>query len=89
MLSRVSPLRFIAPQFATSVDQPPQVKHWIHEIKQDGYRCQVLLEGGRARVLTRTGLDLSEHYPSIVSAAVNLDCPSAPRKGFAGITTCA
>ena len=37
----------------------------------------MLLEGGRARVLTRTGLDWSEHYPAIVHAAVNLDCQSA------------
>ncbi|MGZ4870105.1 MAG: ATP-dependent DNA ligase [Halobacteriota archaeon] len=51
--------------------------NWIHEIKHDGYRCQVLLEGGRARVLTRTGLDWSEHYPAIVNAAANLDCQSA------------
>jgi hypothetical protein len=39
-------LRFIEPQLATSVDQPPEGSHWIHEIKYDGYRCQVLLERG-------------------------------------------
>ena len=76
-VSRVTRLRFIRPQLATSVDQPPEGENWIHEIKHDGYRCQVLLEGGRARVLTRTGLDWSEHYPAIVHAAVNLDCQSA------------
>ena len=76
-MSRVTPLRFIRPQLATSVDQPPEGENWIHEIKHDGYRCQVLLESGRARVLTRTGLDWSEHYPAIVYAAVNLDCQSA------------
>jgi bifunctional non-homologous end joining protein LigD len=70
-------LRFIRPQLATSVDQPPEGENWIHEIKHDGYRAQVLLEDGRARVLTRTGLDWSEHFPSIVHAAVNLDCQSA------------
>jgi DNA ligase D-like protein (predicted ligase) len=77
MLSRVPSLRFIRPQLATSVDQPPEGENWIHEIKHDGYRAQVLLEDGRARVLTRTGLDWSEHFPSIVHAAVNLDCQSA------------
>ena len=34
-------LRFIRPQLATSVDQPPEGENWIHEIKNDGYRCQV------------------------------------------------
>ena len=30
-------LRFIEPQLASLVDQPPEGKHSIHEIKHDGY----------------------------------------------------
>ena len=70
-------LRFIEPQLASSVDQPPEGKDWIHEIKHDGYRCQVLLERGHARVFTRSGYDWSERYPSIVRAAAKLPCGSA------------
>jgi DNA ligase D-like protein (predicted ligase) len=70
-------LRFIEPQLPSLVDQPPEGKHWVHEIKHDGYRCQVLLERGRARVLTRNGDDWSDRYPSIVRAAANLRCQSA------------
>ena len=70
-------LRFIPPQLATSVDQPPEGDHWIHEIKHDGYRCQVLVEGGQARVLTRKGYDWTSRYPSVVRAAANLPCQSA------------
>ena len=70
-------LRFIEPQLASPVDQPPEGKHWIHEIKHDGYRCQVLLERGHARVFTRNGYDWSDRYPSIVRAAANFPCPSA------------
>ena len=69
--------QFIEPQLASPVDQPPEGKHWIHELKHDGYRCQVLLERGQARVLTRNGHDWSERYPSIVRAAANLRCQSA------------
>jgi len=29
------------------VEQPPEGKHWIHEVKHDGYRCQVLVERGK------------------------------------------
>lgn len=77
-MSRVlSQLRFIEPQLATSVDHPPETKHLIHEIKYDGYRCQVLLEQGQARVLTRNGHDWSDRYPSIIKAASNLGCQSA------------
>ena len=70
-------LKFIEPQLASPVDQPPEGKHWIHEIKYDGYRCQVLLELGQARVFTRNGYDWSDRYPSIVRAAAKLPCLSA------------
>ena len=70
-------LRFIEPQLASPVDQPPEGKHWIHEIKHDGYRCQVLVERGQARVFTRNGFDWSDRYPSIVRVASKLKCKSA------------
>jgi ATP-dependent DNA ligase len=70
-------LRFIPPQLASPADSPPEGERWIHEIKHDGYRCQVLLERGQVRVLTRNGHDWSDRYPSIVLAASNLRCQSA------------
>ena len=79
----VSALEFIEPQLASSVDEPPDGEHWIHEIKHDGYRCQVLLERGQVRVLTRNGYDWSDRYPSIVLAAGNLPCKSAILDGEA------
>src|SRR5262245_16852153 len=77
-MSRViNRLRFIEPQLASPVDQPPEGKQWIHEIKYDGFRCQLLLERGWARVFTRNGHDWSDRYSSIVRAASNLRCRSA------------
>lgn len=70
-------LSFIEPQLATPVDEPPEGTHWIHEIKQDGFRCQVLREQGQARVLTRNGHDWSDRYPTIVHAVSKLRCRSA------------
>ena len=70
-------LRFIEPQLASPVEQPLEGKHWIHEIKHDGYRCQLLVERGKARVLTRNGYDWTDRYPSIVRTAANLRCKSA------------
>ena len=72
-----SRLRFIEPQLASPVDQPPEGKHWIHEIKHDGYRSQVVIERGQVRVFSRNGHDWSDRYPSIVRAATNLRCQSA------------
>ena len=77
-MSRVtSRLRFIEPQLASPVDQPPEGKHWIHEIKHDGYRSQVVLGRGQARVFSRNGYDWTERYPSLVRAAMKLNCRSA------------
>jgi bifunctional non-homologous end joining protein LigD len=70
-------LRFIEPQLPSLVDQPPEGKHWIHEIKHDGYRSQVVIERGQVRVFSRNGHDWSDRYPGIVRAASNLPCKSA------------
>ena len=53
------------------------------KIKHDGYRRQVLLEQGEARVFTRNGHDWTDRFPSIVRAAANLRCQSAILDGEA------
>ena len=70
-------LRFIEPQLASLGRSTAEGKHWIHEIKHDGYRSPVVIERGEARVFTRNGFDWSDRYPSIVRAAANLRCQSA------------
>ena len=71
-------LRFIEPQLASSVDQPPEGKHWIHEVKHDGYRSQIVIENGKSAGLhpqrTMTGVTA---IPGIVRAASDLRCRSA------------
>ena len=39
-------LQFIPPLSPTRVDAPPQGAGWIHEIKYDGYRTQIIVENG-------------------------------------------
>jgi bifunctional non-homologous end joining protein LigD len=77
MFRVTSRLRFIEPQLASPVDQPPEGKHWIHEIKHDGYRTQLVIERGQAPVFSRNGHDWSDRYPSIIRAAAKLRCKSA------------
>src|SRR5512147_2548219 len=69
MFRVTSRLRFIEPQLASPVDQPPEGKHWIHEIKHDGYRSQVVIERGQVRVFSRNGYDWSDRYSGIVRRA--------------------
>src|SRR5262249_42044228 len=66
---------FVAPQLAKLTDVPPSGASWVHEIKFDGYRMQMRVEGGRARLLTRKGLDWTERFPEIAKDGSALpDC---------------
>ena len=67
---------FSAPQLATLVDSVPEGKGWIHEVKYDGYRCLVAAAGQEVRTYTRSGLDWSDKFSSIVEAFRNLNLPS-------------
>uniref|UniRef100_UPI00378356A1 DNA ligase D n=1 Tax=Phenylobacterium sp. TaxID=1871053 RepID=UPI00378356A1 len=60
---------FVAPVLAKAVDRPPAGAGWAHEIKFDGYRLQIRVEGGKARVKTRSGLDWTEKFREIAGDA--------------------
>jgi ATP-dependent DNA ligase len=49
----------------------PSGPQWLHEIKYDGYRVQVHLNGGRKRVFTRNGLDWTKRF-SVIAGALDL-----------------
>jgi bifunctional non-homologous end joining protein LigD len=63
---------FIEPQLCRLVDRPPEGEGWGHEIKLDGYRLQLRIEGGEATLLTRKGLDWTDKFSSIAKAAAAL-----------------
>lgn len=64
-------------QLATLVDHVPDGGDWIHETKYDGYRALLSAGAEKARIFTRTGLDWSDKFPGLISAAAALDCDSA------------
>jgi bifunctional non-homologous end joining protein LigD len=72
-----STLNFIPTMQPKLVDEPPSGDGWLHEIKYDGYRTQLIIEGGQVRALTRNGHDWTEKYGPIVRSARALDCSSA------------
>jgi ATP-dependent DNA ligase len=43
----------------TLVEEPTTGDDWIHEIKYDGYRTQLMLQEGKARAYTRRGVELN------------------------------
>ncbi len=59
---------FVAPELCTLVDRPPSSEGWCHEIKFDGYRVQLRVEGGAAVLMTRKGLDWTDKFKAIAKA---------------------
>jgi ATP-dependent DNA ligase len=49
----------------------------VHEIKLDGYRMAARIDSGRVQLLTRTGLDWSAKYPSVLATLANVNVKTA------------
>ncbi|MGE0512891.1 MAG: DNA ligase D [Hyphomicrobiaceae bacterium] len=66
---------FVPPQLCKRVGRPPSGQDWVHEIKLDGYRMQLRVEGGAAVMRTRKGLDWTERFSAVAKAGQGLpDC---------------
>src|SRR3954463_11266551 len=88
-LSRVAGARKAAfPSFVEPCDpvlreRAPEGSQWRYEIKGDGYRAQLHLQDGNAKVYSRTGLDWTGQFSSIASAACDLKADSVVVDGEA------
>ena len=69
-------LKFVEPRLPTLVDKPPEGDEWIHEIKFDGYRSQIIIDETGTRVFTRNGMDWTAKYRDLVAAAKALGLES-------------
>ncbi|MGX8008887.1 ATP-dependent DNA ligase [Mesorhizobium sp. ORM8.1] len=70
-------LDFIQPLMPTLVEKPPEGDGWLHEVKFDGYRSQIVIDGAEVRIFTRRGLDWTAKYRDLVEAAKGLTVQSA------------
>jgi bifunctional non-homologous end joining protein LigD len=61
--------RFIEPAVPTQHERPPSGDQWVHEIKVDGYRAQLHLRDGVARMFSRRGYDWTDRFGSIAQDA--------------------
>ncbi|EJN16280.1 DNA polymerase LigD-like ligase domain-containing protein [Bradyrhizobium sp. YR681] len=59
---------FIKPQLATLKSQPPSGEQWLHEIKYDGYRIQLHIEGESRKAFTRNGHNWIKRFSVIAGA---------------------
>ncbi|RWE11575.1 MAG: DNA ligase [Mesorhizobium sp.] len=69
-------MSFVRPLEPIQVETPPVSDDWLHEIKYDGYRTQVILDWAGARAFSRNGHDWSKRYWPIVAAAEKLPAKS-------------
>lgn len=67
----------ILPQLATPVETPPPGGDWIHEVKFDGYRLCVRVADGVARAFTRSGLNWTKRFPTLIKESGKLDVADA------------
>jgi ATP-dependent DNA ligase len=61
----------------TLVEKPPEGDAWIHEVKFDGYRSQLIIDEDRTRIYTRNGHDWTAKYSDLVQEAKGLGAESA------------
>jgi len=73
----------IEPCLALLAKTPPTGSDWAFEVKWDGYRLAVHIEGDRVRILTRGGHDWTDRFPGIAAAARRLDVSTAILDGEA------
>ena len=82
------PPKWIKPQLTRLVDEAPGGEDWVHEIKYDGYRMHARIDGGKAKLLTRTGLDWSHRYERTIEALGSLKVKSAYLDGESRSSSC-
>lgn len=69
-------LKFIPPLTPTLVETPPAGDGWIHEVKFDGYRSQLIIDEDGTRTYTRNGRDSTAKYRDLMKGAANLGAES-------------
>ena len=69
--------RAIHPMLATMVDKPFDDDNWLYEIKWDGYRAVVFLDGNSVRLVSRNQNDLTAAYPELREIVGHIKASSA------------
>jgi ATP-dependent DNA ligase len=76
-----TPLAFVPPMLPTLISEPPEGDAWIHEIKYDGWRAQIVIDNGTVKVFTRNGHDWTDKFAPLADAASKLPAFTAIMDG--------
>ena len=55
----------LRPMSAVAADPPAGDRGWVYEMKWDGMRALLAVEGGRVRMTSRTGTDITDRFPEL------------------------
>jgi len=71
-----SPPKLITPQIPTPAREVPTGPEWVHEIKHDGWRAVVRIEGAEVTILTRSARNVTRMFSRMVPAlrAIGRNC---------------
>ncbi len=90
MMHRMSPLPDgyqrmpdrVPPMMATAADAlPTDDEQWVYEMKWDGVRAVVHVEGGRATAWSRNDIDITDTYPELRAMAESMGSTPAVLDG--------
>jgi bifunctional non-homologous end joining protein LigD len=59
---------FVRPLSPSAAVRPPKGDDWLHEPKWDGFRFQVIKDGGDIRLYSRHGAEYTDRLPGMVEA---------------------
>lgn len=77
----MSSFKFVIPAIPQARPALPVGDRWIHEPKLDGWRLQAHKFGSRVVLFTRSGIDCSLRFPTVVGAVASLPASSAVLDG--------
>ncbi|MEP7165603.1 MAG: DNA ligase D [Ferruginibacter sp.] len=60
--------KYVKPMLAKETDKPFDDKHWLYEIKWDGYRAIAEISSDHIELYSRNGNSFAEHYPALVNS---------------------
>lgn len=66
----------IRPQLCVLVDHPPEGKHWLHEIKFDGYRILSFKTEKEVKLITRNNNNWTRTFQSIANEIEKTNLPN-------------
>ena len=72
---------FIRPSSPTTAKKPPIGSGWLHELKLDGHRFQIVKTSRRVRLYGPSGTEWTRRLPGFAAAFLALRCRSAVLDG--------